>query len=82
MSAFMTNTHTSDLMHVREFINTNMSKKNIFFYFSAEKVLIFSLKIGISKIRKHHHVAEDVCFDLKSSYGESHANPERSVGAV
>ena len=57
-------------------------KKIYFSWFFGRKSPLFSLKIEISKIRKHQHVAEDVCFDLKSSYGESHANPERSVGAV
>ena len=82
MCAFITKRHNSDLMHAREVINTNMS---IFFHFSGifgRKSPIFSLKIEILKIRKHWHAAEDVCFDLKSSYGESHADPERSVEAV
>ena len=55
------------------------------FNFSAifgRKSPIFSLKIEILKIRKHRHVAEDVCFHIKPSHSNSHAHPKRSVGAI
>ena len=55
------------------------------FHFSeifGRKSPIIPLKIEISKIRKHRHVAEDVCFHIKPSHDNSHAHPKRSVGAV
>ena len=50
-----------------------------FYWFFGGKRPLFSLKIEILKIRKHRHVAEDVCFHIKSSYSHSHAYPLRSV---
>ena len=43
---------------------------------------IFPFKIKILKIWIHQHIAEDVCFNIKPSQGNSHAHPKRSVGAV
>ena len=69
-------------MYDREVMNPNASKFCIFIHFFVENVHYFSLKIEILKIWKHRHVAEDVCFHIKPSYGHSHAYPLRLVGAI
>ena len=67
-------------MYFGKVINSNPNF-NVSWFF-GRKSPIFPLKIKILKIRKHRHVAEDVCFHIKPPNGDSHAHPKRSVGAV